>query len=336
MEATPRERTELCILLGIDVPIIQAPIGSVVSPQLVASVGNAGALGMLASTWVDAARLRADINEVRAVGSGRFGANFVLDFPVADNIAACLDEGVDIISTFWGDPAEAHQQIAAAGALHMHSVGSVAEARRAAEIGVDVIVAQGWEAGGHVRGQVSTLALVPAVVDAVSPIPVVAAGGIGDGRGIAAALMLGAQAGWIGTRFILADESRAHDVYRSAVIDAAADDAVHTMCFDGGWPDAAHRAVSNSTMQAWSAAGQPAGPDRPGEQDVVATTASGHPIRRYDDSPPLRNMVGDLTAMALYAGQSVELVTTSASAEQIVADLMRELHAALTFGRSFP
>jgi NAD(P)H-dependent flavin oxidoreductase YrpB (nitropropane dioxygenase family) len=329
MDATLRERTELCSLLGIDIPIIQAPIGSLVSPQLVASVGNAGALGMLASTWVDTTRLRADIAKVCELGTGRFGANFVLDFPVADNIAACLDAGVGIISTFWGDPAEAHRQIAAAGALHMHSIGSVAAARHAAEIGVDVIVAQGWEAGGHVRGGVTTMALVPAVVDAVSPIPVVAAGGIGDGRGIAAALMLGAQAAWIGTRFIVADESRAHDVYRRAVIYAGADDAVHTMCFDGGWPDAAHRALSNSTLQVWSAAGQPAGPDRPGDLDVVATTASGQPIRRYDDTPPLRNMAGDLDAMALYAGQSVELVTTSGTAEQIVAELVRELRAAL-------
>jgi NAD(P)H-dependent flavin oxidoreductase YrpB (nitropropane dioxygenase family) len=323
-------QTRVADLLGIDIPIIQAPIGSVVTPGLVASVGNAGALGMLASTWVDTTRLRADISTVRELGCGRFGANFVLDFPVADNIAACLDEGVDIISTFWGDPAETHEQIAAAGAIHLHSVGSVGEARRAAEVGVDVIVAQGWEAGGHVRGQVGTLALVPAVVDAVSPIPVVAAGGIGDGRGIAAAHMLGAQAAWIGTRFIVADESRAHDVYRNAVIEASADTAVHTMCFDGGWPNAAHRALSNSTMRSWLAAGRPTGPDRPGEEDVVATNASGQPIRRYDDAPPLRNMVGDLDAMALYAGQSVELVTTSGSAGQIVADLVRELHAALT------
>ncbi len=329
MEPTARERTDLCRLLGIDVPIVQAPIGSVVSPQLVASVGSAGALGMLASTWADAARLRADIRKVRELGSGRFGANFVLEFPVTDNIATCLDEGVDVISTFWGDPEQAHRQIAAAGALHLHSVGSVVEARRAAEVGVDVIVAQGWEAGGHVSGRVGTLALVPAVVDAVSPVPVIAAGGIGDGRGIAAALMLGAQAAWIGTRFIVADESNAHDVYRRAVLDASADDSIHTMCFDGAWPDAAHRVLSNSTLQGWLAAGQPASPNRPGEQDVVATSTSGRSIRRYDRSPPLQNMAGSVDAMALYAGQSVDLVRTPGSAAHIVADLVRELREAL-------
>jgi nitronate monooxygenase/enoyl-[acyl-carrier protein] reductase II len=324
-----RETTALCERLGIAVPIVQAPIGSLVSPELVASVADAGALGMLASTWVDADTLRAEIGRVRSLSSGRFGANFVLDFPVAENIAACLDEGVDVISTFWGDPRDVHAQIAAGGALHMHIVGSVDEARRAADAGVDVIVAQGWEAGGHVRGSVGTLVLVPAVVDAVRPIPVVAAGGIADGRGIAAALMLGAQAAWIGTRFVVADESRAHDVYRDAILAADGADAVHSMCFDGGWPDAAHRVLANDTLRGWTAAGAPAAPVRPGENDVIATTDSGRTIRRYHRAPPLRGMSGKLREMALYAGQSSALVSAGGSARQIVADLTAELRAAL-------
>jgi NAD(P)H-dependent flavin oxidoreductase YrpB (nitropropane dioxygenase family) len=190
-------------------------------------------------------------------------------------------------------------------------------------------VAQGWEAGGHVVGRVSTLALTPAVVDAVAPVPVIAAGGIGDGRGLAAVLALGAQAGWLGTRFLTATEAATHDVYRRRVLDAAAEDAVHTRCFDGGWPDAPHRTLVNSTLSEWERAGAPPAPRRPGEGAVVATAGDGRAFRRYDDMMPVRGMEGDLEAMALYAGQSVGTVRTNGSAAGIVAALVAEATAAL-------
>lgn len=174
----------------------------------------------------------------------------------------------------------------AAGALHLHTVGTAEEARRAVDVGVDVVVAQGWEAGGHVWGQVATMALVPAVVDAVQPVPVIAAGGIGDGRGLAAVLVLGAQAGWLGTRFLTAVEAATHDRYRRRVLEAAPEDAVYTRCFDGGWPNAPHRAIRNPTITAWEAAGCPPAPGRPGEGEVVATHRHGRPRLRYGDMIP--------------------------------------------------
>jgi NAD(P)H-dependent flavin oxidoreductase YrpB (nitropropane dioxygenase family) len=137
---------------------------------------------------------------------------------------------VPVISTFWGDPAAVTDRAHAAGALHLHTVGTAEEAKRVVEGGVDVVVAQGWEAGGHVWGQVTTMALVPAVVDAVQPVPVIAAGGIGDGRGLAAVLALGAQAGWLGSRFLTATEAATHQAYRRQVLDAAPQDAVYTRC----------------------------------------------------------------------------------------------------------
>ncbi|MDG4791567.1 nitronate monooxygenase [Micromonospora sp. WMMD1102] len=253
-----------------------------------------------------------------------FGVNLVLDFPVAANLAACLAEGVPVVSTFWGDPAEVHGPIEAAGAMHLHTVGSVAEARQAAEAGVDVLVAQGWEAGGHVRGQVSTMALVPAVVDAVHPLPVVAAGGIADGRGLAAVLTLGAQAGWLGTRFVAATEAGSHDEYRRAVMAADPGDAVHTGCFDGGWPDAPHRVLRNATLDRWLAAGSPAGPDRPGEGDVLATDAEGRQHLRYADIVPVTGMTGQLDELARYAGQCAGTVRDVAPAAAIVESLVRQ------------
>ncbi|MGI5267938.1 NAD(P)H-dependent flavin oxidoreductase [Nonomuraea sp. CA-218870] len=311
-------RTPLCERLGIQVPIIQAPIGSAATPDLAAAVCDAGGLGMLALTWADRNAAREQIRQVRRRTSRPFGVNLVLDFPVRELLEVCLDEGVEIISTFWGDPASVTDRVRRAGALHLHSVGSVQEARQAVQAGVDCVVAQGWEAGGHVRGRTTTMTLVPAVVDAVGPVPVVAAGGIGDGRGLAAALLLGAQAGWLGTRFLTAAEAGTHPVYRHAVRTAGDADTVYTSCFDGGWPNAPHRVIRNSTVAAWEAAGMPAAPARPGEGEIVAADERGTTRLRYSDSVPVAGMTGDLEAMALYAGQTAALVHDEKPARQIV------------------
>ncbi|MGD3112063.1 NAD(P)H-dependent flavin oxidoreductase [Streptomyces sp. YGL11-2] len=314
--------TPLCRLLGIRVPVIQAPIGSAATPELAAATSRAGGLGTLALTWTGPQQAVEQIRRVRELADGRpFAVNLVLDFPIDDVMTACLNEEVPIVSTFWGDPGDLSGRLHAAGVLHLHTVGSVKEAERAADSGVDAIVAQGWEAGGHVRGQVSTLALVPAVVDAVAPVPVIAAGGIADGRGLAAVLALGAQAGWLGTRFLTALEAATHEVYRAAVLRAAPQDAVHTRCFDGGWPNAPHRSLRNSTLTAWEAAGSPAAPNRPGEGVIVATDSQGRTHQRYGDMVPVPWMTGDVEALALYAGQSAGLVRDTLTAERIVASI---------------
>jgi nitronate monooxygenase len=316
--------TPLCTLLGIDLPIVQAPIGSASTPELAAAVSEAGGLGMLAQTWFDVPEVRDRLRRARSLTSRPVGVNLVLDLPIRDKLEACLEEGAMVVSTFWGDPGPVRDVIRSAGALHLHIVGSVADAVVAADRGVDVLVAQGWEAGGHVHGTIGTMALVPAVVDAVAPLPVIAAGGIADGRGVVAALALGAQAAWLGTRFVTAYEAKAHDVYRRRVLDATADDSVHGLAYDGGWPGAPGRTLRNATLRAWEAAGRPAAPHRPGEGDIIARDASGRAFERYDDMPPLPGMTGDLEEMALYAGQSVGLVRDSAPAAEIVAQLARE------------
>jgi NAD(P)H-dependent flavin oxidoreductase YrpB (nitropropane dioxygenase family) len=319
MTATSTLRTRLCERLGIDLPIVQAPIGSAATPELAAAVSAAGGLGMLALTWVDSRQAVDRIRRVRRLTDRPFGVNLVLDFPVEDNLAACLAEQVPVVSTFWGDPGGVTRRVHAAGALHVHTVATAAEASRAVEAGVDAVVAQGYEAGGHVWGQVTTMALVPAVADAVHPVPVIAAGGIADGRGLAAVLALGAQAGWLGTRFLTAAEAGTHEVYRREVLAAAAEDAVYTRCFTDGWPDAAHRALRNRTLAEWEAAGRPAAPGRPGEGSVVATDARGRTHLRYSDMIPVPGMTGEVADLALYAGQSAGLVRDVAPAAEIVA-----------------
>jgi nitronate monooxygenase len=317
-------RTPLCDLLGIEHPIVQAPMGGPAVPQLAAAVSNAGALGTLALSWSDDAG--AAVRELEGLTTRPFGANFGLQLDQRERLDSALEAGLRIVSLFWGDPSPYVERVHDAGALLLHTVGSADEAKRAVGAGVDVVVAQGWEAGGHVWGQVGTLALVPAVVDAVAPTPVIAAGGIGDGRGVAAVLALGAQGAWVGTRFLMAEEAPVHERYRELLIAAGETDALwFADLFDGGWPNAPHRALRNSTIDDWEAAGRPAAGSRPGEGDQVATRPNGSAIPRYASSTPVEGLDGDIDAMSLWAGQSVALAKRVQPAAEIVAELVSRL-----------
>ena len=169
---------------------------------------------------------------------------------------------------------------------------------------------------------------MPAVVDAVAPVPVVAAGGIADGRGLAAALALGAEAAWIGTRFVSAAEADAHPLYRDRLLAAGTEDTVYSTLFDGGWPDAPARTLRTPTVTIWEAAGRPARGARPGEGEVIGHEALG-PIRRYDCITPRTDVTGDILAMSLWAGQGVGLVRRTQPAAEIVAEIVAEARAVM-------
>jgi nitronate monooxygenase len=311
-------RTAVCELLGIDQPIIQAPIAEL--PRLAAAVSNAGALGTVALTW--AADAGAVVRETAALTARPFGANLVLAEDQHRRLDEALEAGLRIVSFIWGDPSDYVESVHDAGGVVLHTVGSAEEARRAVACGVDVVIAQGWEAGGHVWSAVATLPLVPAVVDAVAPVPVIAAGGIGDARGVAAVLALGAQAAWLGTRFLMAEELPIHDDYRRRLIAAAETDAHwYADLYDIGWPDAPHRAIHNSTAKAWEAAGRPPLGRRPGEGDEIARRPSGETIVRYSTAFPLAGITGQIEALSMWAGQSVGLARQSQPAAEIVAEL---------------
>src|SRR3954468_8436275 len=218
--------TAFCERLGIEIPIVQAPMGGVVGPALAAAVSNAGGLGTLALWGADIQALRQQVRETRALTSKPFAVNLNLEFPQEERLDACLEEGVPIISFFWREPSALVVRATAGVAIVLHTVSTAKEARQAVECGVDVVVAQGWEAGGHVRGTVATMPLIPAVVDAVGPVPVVAAGGIADGRGLAAALALGAAGVWIGTRFLASHEATIHPRYLERLLAASENDTV--------------------------------------------------------------------------------------------------------------
>jgi NAD(P)H-dependent flavin oxidoreductase YrpB (nitropropane dioxygenase family) len=317
--------TAFCERLGIEIPIVQAPMGGAVGPALAAAVSNAGGLGTLALWGADIEALRRQVRETRGLTSKPFAVNLNLEFPQEERLDACLQEGVPIISLFWREPSALVARAKAGGAIVLHTVSTAKEARQAVECGVDVVVAQGWEAGGHVRGTVATMPLIPAVVDAVGPVPVIAAGGIADGRGLAAAMALGASGAWIGTRFLASDEVAIHPHYRERLLRATEDDTAYLEeLFDIGWPKAPHRVLRNSTVAEWEAAGRPATGKRPGEGEVVATSKSRGPIVRYRSYTPAADADGNIDALSLWAGQSVGLVHKIQPAAEIVLEIDRE------------
>lgn len=287
---------------------------------LAAAVSNAGALGMVTLTW--SADAGAVVRETAALTTQPFGGNLVLTEDHHRRLDQALEAGLRIVSFMWGDPSSYIGAVHDAGGIVLHTVGSAEEARQSVASGTDVIVAQGWEAGGHVWSKVATLPLVPAVVDAVAPVPVIAAGGIGDARGVAAVLALGAQAAWLGTRFLMAEEMPIHEEYRRRLIAAAETDPQwYPNLYDVGWPDSPHRALRNSTARAWDAAGRPPDSQRPGAGDVIAHFASGEGILRYEPAPPMDGTTGDIEALSMWAGQSVALARKPQSAAEIVTEL---------------
>ena len=322
--------TSVTRLLGIEHPIIQAPIGGLSVPALAGAVSNAGGLGMMAITWMSPDEIRAAFDEIRTITDRPFGVNIIIDRndePQDERVEVALAAGAPVISFFWGDPAPFIDRVHAAGAKATLTVGAADEARRAADAGIDVIVAQGWEAGGHVWGDVSTLALVPAVVDAVSGTPVVAAGGITDGRGLAAVRALGAGAAWMGTRFVASDEAPAHPHWKAKIIGAKETDTCYSSLFDVGWANAPHRTLRNQTIDDWLAAGSPPSGHRPGEGDVLATRPDGSQVVRYSSVSARDSLVGRIDDLSLWCGQGVALVKEILPAAEIVRRTVTEAEA---------
>jgi NAD(P)H-dependent flavin oxidoreductase YrpB (nitropropane dioxygenase family) len=314
----------LCDVVGIDAPVVLAPMGGAVTPALAAAVSDAGGLGMLPLTWTPPEEIPKLVTETRQRTKRPFGVNLGLVWDQRERLAATLAADVPVVSFFWGDASVVIGEARSAGAVVFVTVGTAEEGRAAAAAGADVVVAQGWEAGGHVWGTVSTLALVPRVVDAVAPVPVVAAGGVADGRGLAAVLALGAAGAWVGTRFLSAPEAAIHPDYRRRILAAGEADTFYGTLFDRGWPDAPHRTLRNSTVEAWEQAGRPASGSRPGEDDEPASRPDGSGINRYAASTPTAAMGGDVEPLPHWAGQGVGLVTREEPAADIVHSLVAE------------
>src|SRR2546426_10664633 len=328
----PREltmlRTKFTELVGCTVPIQQAGMGDLSPPRLAAAVADAGALGMVGLTSAPLSYVVKSLDETRHLTSGAFGANFIYGGLVDESTGKVDPEFAGVVEAaasrarvvefFYGtpDPAlveEAH----AGGALVSWQVGSREEAIAAERTRCDLIVAQGTEAGGHVRGKTGLLALLSEVLESVHA-PVVAAGGIGSGRAMAASLAAGAAAVRVGTRFVAATEAEAHPAYLEKLIAAEAKDTVLTETFSAGW-NAPHRVLRSSVEAAERFQGDIVGGRvRPWAPHVQV------PVPFFKDPPPPETSTRPIDAMFLFAGESVSGVKAVKPAREIVRELAGE------------
>ncbi len=321
-------KTPLCHQLGIDYPIFSAGMGPYAGPALAAAVSNVGACGVMGRVaGAPASNLRDRIQHLRTLTDKPFGVNVILAGPHEELIEVCLEARVPLFVLFWGDPApyvrEAHRR----GIKVFIQLGSVEEAVAAADAGVDAIIAQGMEAGGHVKSTTALSTLLPEVVEAVRPVPVLASGGIATGRGLVAAFSLGAQAVSLGTRFLCSEEANAIADFKARVVQSTAKDTVYTRLFDVGW-DAPHRVLRNKAVAEWEAAGCPPRGQRPGEGTVIGTVPSGDTtvevVRYSNRSCLIPGFQGDIEYAPQYAGESCSLIHEIKPAAHIVRDLMLE------------
>lgn len=336
--------TPLCDLLGIDYPILSVGFGWAAPPELVAAVSNAGGLGVMGSSGKTDEQVRERIDLARRLTRAPFGANVILAgqaYPeilprLEQRIMLLIAEQVPVIVFFWGDPAPyiapAHEN----GVKVLLQVGSVEEAESAAAAGVDAVIAQGSEAGGHVKSVTPIWEILPATVQAVAPLPVLASGGIGNGAGIAKAITLGAQGVSMGTRFVASEEAWIHPDYKERVVESGAEDTLRVEdLFNIGWPNAPHRVIRNRVVEEWEAAGRPPPGDRPGEgTDIGTYRLPGHDEDtswpRYGSGMVPPSFVGDVEYTPMWAGVSVSDVGEIKPAGEIVRDLVREAEAAFS------
>jgi nitronate monooxygenase len=314
----PTLSTRFTDLLGCRVPIQQAPMGGVSSdPPLPVAVAEAGAAGMLSGVLQPTDLLEATL---ATVPPGPIGVNFLVPFLLDRTVVEIAAARVPLVDFFWGEPDPSLVELVhAGGALASWQVGSVEEARQAAAAGCDIVVAQGIEAGGHVRGTLGLLPLLDGVLGAVE-LPVVAAGGVATARGVAAVLAAGADAARVGTRFIATHEALeegAHQDYVEALLAASGEDTVITDAYSMMWPAAPHRVLSACVAAAVRSPREPVG----------ETTLGGvtFPVTRWSVVSPNALTTGDIAAMALYAGQSVGAVDRVQTAGEVVAELSGQL-----------
>jgi nitronate monooxygenase len=305
------------------VPLMQAPIGPASTPELVSAVSNTGALGTLAASWTDPATLRAQIRQIRGTTDRPWCINLVLAFDQRDRLEVAIEEGAPFVSFSWGVHKDMIRRAQGGGATVLVQVGNVSDAIDADAAGVDIVIAQGVEAGGHVQSISPVLGLVRDARRSVTR-PIVAAGGIGDAEAASRAVAAGADGVACGTAFLAAHEADVHPRYLDRLIHASRNDTVLTGLFEGGWPDAPHRVLRNATVARWEEAARPHPGVRPGEGQVVAHR-DGHPILRYSDAQPTRSATGDVDAMAMYAGLSVGSVQRSEGAAEIAQRIAKGL-----------
>ncbi|HWE49564.1 MAG TPA: nitronate monooxygenase [Bryobacteraceae bacterium] len=307
-----RIRTALTDLFQLDHPIVLAPMGGASGGELAAAVSNAGGLGLLGGAYGHLASLRNELDIVKSTAKRKWGVGLITWRAGDEALRLALSYQPDAFFLSFADPAKFSDRIKAAGCVLICQAQDVASALQAKEAGADLIVAQGTEAGGHGCAARSTLPLVPAIIDAVSPTPVLAAGGIADGRGLAAVLALGAAGAVIGTRFCATVEALLPQTAKDRLLRAKSGDTVRTRIFDEAaglnWPAGyTGRALRNRFFEEWD------GRSEELRNDEIARTT----YRASQQSE-------DYDSAAIWAGEAVDLISGLPAAGDLVETIGRQ------------
>jgi len=303
--------TPVCDLLGCTYPILLAGMGGPARSELVAAVTNAGGFGFLGMVRESPQLIADEIAKVRRLTDRDFGVNLIPAATKPDlleaELAQCIADKVPVMALFWDLSADIVKRLRDENILVVCQVGSAQEAEDAQTAGAQIIIAQGVEAGGHVRGRIPLIQLLPQVLKSVD-VPVIAAGGIADGKGLANVLQTGAQGALIGTAFLATTESFAHDYHKQRIADAKPGTTIHTDAFHVNWPKGAFvRVLPNSVTQGDH------GDPFAGEKQAIGNEGA-RTIWLFSTDSPLQSMTGDFEAMALYAGEGAGQIQTVVSA----------------------
>jgi enoyl-[acyl-carrier protein] reductase II len=326
-------RTRITEEYGLGAPVVLAPMGFVSMPPLVAAVSRAGGLGLIGVAPAPPPAFADMVRATRAMTSAPFGAGFIVEdgafgpATVNEHIEVAAAERLAVVVFHWNPPPRAWvDALRRAGTRVWMQVGTVERAREAVALGADAVICQACEAGGHVRGVTSLLSLLPAMVEAVRPTPVIAAGGIADGRTLAAALLLGADAASLGTRFIATPEANAHPEYKRRIVAAGPDDTTLTHIFGPEWPDARMRVLRNRVVEEWRGRDDRT-PPQPEPAECIGTIPLGgaeYRMPKFSCMLPTAETTGDLEEMCLPAGESAALTRVVTPPGDVVRALVAE------------
>lgn len=326
-------RTRLTERYGVELPFVSAGMGFIASPPLAAAVSNAGGLGQLACGAASPQVLGEAIEATRARTDRPFGVNLIIEttafgpLTTEAHVQVCIEQRVPFVVFFWTPPPpEWIRRLKGARSDVWLQTSSVRTAEAAVASGVDIIIAQGSEAGGHNRSATGLFTLLPRMVDAVNPAPVLAAGGVADGRGMAAALCLGAAGVCVGTRLLATVEANAHEEYKRRIVKATEEDIARTCIFGPEWPDAPMRVIRNRVVREWAGKDTKTPPQPDPPQTIGKTVIGGreYAMPKFSAILPTPETTGDLEEMCLAAGESAALTTAITTAQEAVQAIGRE------------
>jgi NAD(P)H-dependent flavin oxidoreductase YrpB (nitropropane dioxygenase family) len=323
--------TSITRAFGLTTPIVNAGMAMIARPALAAAVCEAGALGTIGSDINPPDVLRNLVRQTKALTERPFGVDLIGDFVTDEHISVLIEEQVALAIFFWTLPTVAYvERLKEAGVRVWMQIGRVIEAEQAVALGAEALIVQGAEAGGHNRAEASTMTLFPRIRRRFPGLPLLAAGGIVDGATMAAALVLGADAVWCGSRFLASQEAEAHDAYKDRVLSADVGDTAILSIYGPEWPGQAMRAIVNDGAR--TALGREPEAIRDAEGQIIGSTVlNGQtiPAPRYSAILPTRDFDGDIEQACLTAGQSAGNIDEILPAGEIVRRMTSEAKAAL-------